>query len=66
MISTFSIKNPDAVECEMRITLSLSDWKILKDQIGMSQSGFPAWALRDSISDLVAHATKQFETQKTE
>lgn len=65
MTSTFSIKNPDAVECEMRITLSLQDWKALKDQIGTTQSGYLAWALCDSISELVAHATKQFETEKT-
>jgi len=44
--------NPDAVLVELKVTMSLGDWKALRDQLDPSH--FPSWPLRAMVTDLIA------------
>lgn len=53
----FSIENPDDVQCEMRITMSLKEWRQIRASLGTK---YPDWKLADMIGELIAMAEKRF------
>jgi hypothetical protein len=53
----FRIEEPDAIEATMEITMRLSDWIDLRDQLA---SEYPSWRLTACINSLVAQAHKEF------
>jgi len=58
--ATFFVVDPDKVELELTIKMTLGDWKKLKDQI--TSGGFPSWQLGNTISDMVMKANRHFQT----
>ena len=60
MKAKIKITNPDKVECTLKITLPLEEWKRLKDQL---ESGYPAWKLGNLIARLVSKVQEEFESE---
>lgn len=58
MNAKFEIKNPDAVEMTMTVTMSLRCWKVIRESMGIST--MPEIEFRREIDDLVMQATKVF------
>lgn len=61
MKGTYCITNPDLIECTLKITMPLGDWKNLKSQL---DSKHPNRKLADMISRLVGKATVEFEEEQ--
>lgn len=53
----FSVINPDDIQCEMTVTMSLKEWKQIAASLG---DAYPDWQLKGIITDLVMMAEKQF------
>ncbi|MEN6302230.1 MAG: hypothetical protein ABFD96_05855 [Armatimonadia bacterium] len=45
------LTKPDEIEATMSITLTLKDWKKLRDQISTNE--YPAWTLDRQIRDMI-------------
>lgn len=60
MKAMFKIANPGAIECTMAITMPLSHWKNLKQQL--ESNTYPSWKLKSAINELVYKAEKEFES----
>ena len=63
MKTEFTIALPDLVECTMKITMTLKDWKLLRDQLGSSQ--WPASQLSAAINECVTALARADSTTKT-
>jgi len=49
--------NPDSIEMTLEMTMTLREWKALKDEQPINE---PTWHLRKAIGDMVTKATKHF------
>jgi len=58
----FKASNPDAISMTLEITMSLKDWKALRQQLEVNEH--PSWALAGQIRDLVTHAEKHFYSEE--
>lgn len=68
MKAVFKIKDPNSVEVEMSITMTLGDWKKLRTHLNESESASlsPSWQLITAIRDLTAQAEAKFEHSEQE
>lgn len=55
----FKTSNPDGVMFTLNITMSLADWKLLKEQL--SGGSFPAWDLGVKINSMIQAASINIE-----
>lgn len=53
--STFKICDPDNVQMTLTVTMSMSEWKRLLQQL---PSDYPSWKLGDAIRDFVARSER--------
>lgn len=53
----FHCTNPDAIEFTLEITMNLSQWKRLQQQL---DNQYPAWDLASQIGAMIRHAEKEF------
>ncbi len=58
MRSTFAFTNPDNLECTLNTTMSMKDWKDLRDQL--LTGNFLSGDLHDDITNMVNQAEKVF------
>jgi hypothetical protein len=59
----FNIANPDAIECDLTLRMTLSEWKVLAKQL---PEQWPSHRLSSMISDLVSRAEKEFQKRDDE
>lgn len=54
--------NPMDQVYQVTITLQLSDWQVLVDQMRSMNGGnsYPAWQVIDGIEDVIKHAKEHF------
>lgn len=57
MKAVILISNPDSVELELNLTMTLHDWKRLRAQL---VGDYPSWKMSSLISAMVIKAEKQF------
>jgi len=57
MKTEFVVTNPDDVEIELRIRMTLRDWKTLREQL---EYKWPASRLRDDVRDMIQQAEARF------
>jgi hypothetical protein len=53
MRGTFKIEKPEDIDLTLTVTMSLREWRVLKDQM---TSDHPSWKLRGLIGDAVRKA----------
>ncbi len=58
MRAIFKFIQPNDVEATMSITMTVGQWRALRDQLSGSQH--PGWKLRSTIIDLLAEADRTF------
>lgn len=58
MRAVLKTTNPDEIEFTLTVTMSLKDWKELREAV--DGKTWPASRLHEQISDMVIHATKHF------
>lgn len=65
MKATYKLTDPDSVEATMTITMTLGNWKKLRDKLAAQPNAmsYPNFKLRDVIDDLVKKAQERFETE---
>jgi hypothetical protein len=59
----FAIEKPDDIDCTMKITMSLGQWKKLRAQL---PSEWPSMDLYRAIGDLVGQAEQTFYVSEAE
>lgn len=57
MRTDFKVTNPDEIEMELTICMSLKDWKELKEQLSKA---WPSWDLGKQIRDMICQANCHF------
>ena len=57
MKTEFIVTNPDEIEMEMTIKMTLGQWKKLKNQLA---DKWPSLDFGSRIQDMIFHATKHF------
>lgn len=57
MQSTFKLLNPDDIQAQVTVTMSLGQWKELRGQIG---DAWPGWKFASVISDVINKAEQSF------
>jgi hypothetical protein len=57
MRSKLTVLNPESIELELTVSMTLREWKQLRAQLGQ---GYPAWQFGIVIGNLVDHADKHF------
>ena len=57
MDTKFKASNPNSIEMEMSIKMTLKDWKLLKVQLSQE---YPSWAVGEQIINMVCDAEKHF------
>lgn len=57
MQADFKVINPDEIEMELRVTMSLKDWKQLNDQLS---EAWPSYDLGREIASMVNQADRHF------
>ncbi len=62
MRTKFYLDNPDDMQATMEITMSVKEWKELKEELS---DKYPSWQLSSSIMSLICQAEKVFN-EKTE
>jgi hypothetical protein len=60
MESTFKLEDVGKIKALMTVTMSLSDWQRLREQIA---STYPSWEFANAIDRLVKHATARYSQQ---
>lgn len=60
MKAAFQIQSPDEVQVSMTLTMSLKDWRRLREQLAAQ---YPAWYVGRAISELVGKATEAFHAK---
>ena len=62
MSAEFKINNPDKVEFELKLTMSLSDWKKFKEQLDTTNypQSYPTWTVLNEIRDMINQANAKF------
>jgi uncharacterized membrane protein len=65
MKTTIKIEDPENVELSMTITMPMSSWKKLNDQLSHAdiRSAHPSWELSRDISKLVEQMRKHFSEE---
>lgn len=63
MEANFKALNPDSLEMEMTISMTLKKWRELKEAI---KSQYPGWEFAGKISDMVYQAEKHFYPESEE
>lgn len=56
---TFTITKPEGVEMTLTITMSVKEWKLVKQQLRPSNSD-AEWYLDDSIRQMIEKAGQEF------
>jgi hypothetical protein len=56
----FQVEKPDDVVATLTITMTLRQWKELRDQLNQS---WPSWKLAAAITDVLYQTTKPFYEQ---
>lgn len=56
----YKLSRPDNSMATMKIEMSLSEWRQLKEQLS---SSYPAWRLSSAIQDLITRAEAHFEAK---
>lgn len=57
MRARFKIEKPEDIEATVTITMKLSDWEALRDQL---KDSWPSWKLTAVINDLLSQGGKIF------
>ena len=57
MKAEFSAAEPGKIECTLKITMPIEDWKALQKQLNDT---YPSWKLSIVITKIITHATKHF------
>ena len=57
MRADFKVTNPDEIEMELTLTMSLKAWKELQEQL---LGAWPAFTLARTISGMISQADKHF------
>jgi hypothetical protein len=52
------VVNPDSVNLSLTITMSLGEWKQLRDQLART---YPSWRLAETIGETVTHVEQHFD-----
>lgn len=55
----FYATKPDEMKFTLEISMTLGDWKKLKDQLVHKQE-WPGWSLEDEIQDLISQAERDY------
>jgi hypothetical protein len=55
--ATFKLANPDALVASMSISMTLEEWKRVRESL---PDTWPHWQLKGAITDLVMEAEKVF------
>jgi len=58
-MARFEARRPDNIEFTLTITMTLKEWKDLKERVGYNEN----WAIADAISKMTADAEKVFYTE---
>ena len=58
MKATYAVTKPDNVECTLKMTMTLGQWRKLREQL---ETSYPGWKLKSLISDLVSKVTESFD-----
>lgn len=68
MNASLKIAKPDETEITVTLTMPLSDWKRLRNQLEASPvfTAYPSWKMIEVIRDLVLHAETTFTASVTE
>jgi hypothetical protein len=61
MKARFELKEPDKMEATLSVTMTLENWKELKEQLS---DKYPAWQFGGFISDMVRQAEETFYGEK--
>jgi len=56
---TFEIAHPDGVEMTLTITMSVGEWKIIKERLKAGQTN-GEWTLDSTIRSMIDRANKEF------
>ena len=56
----FLLTDPDSAEATMTLTMTLREWKELRQQL---TTDYPAWRFGEAICSLVQHAHAKFHEQ---
>lgn len=63
--ATFKIENPDAVQCSLTASMTLAEWKQLRQALIETPRSSPVqFSFWGAIDRLVESAEKQFETTR--
>lgn len=57
MRAVFEIRNPDAVEASVTVTMTIKQWRELRGQMG---NAWPSWDFARVIGDVIRKAEQQF------
>ena len=58
MRGTFKFVSPNDLEASLTITMTIADWRLLKDQLRFGEQ--PSWQLSQLIGDVVTAAERHF------
>jgi len=61
MKARFKFTNPDEMEAEMVLQMTLGEWKRLRGQLSESRHHHPSGQLHDSVASLVKGFSAQYE-----
>ena len=57
MEANFAVTNPDEIEIELTVKMTLRNWKKLK---GCLKDSYPGWDFSRIITDMISQADKHF------
>ena len=57
MKSSFKLLNADKLECELKVTMTLEDWRLVKQELAKSH---PSVVLARAIGDMIYQAEQVF------
>lgn len=65
MYSRFKIYDPGQVEVTLSLTMKISEWRSLRDQILASpdRNDHPSWRIINKVKEMIDSAHKHFETE---
>lgn len=63
MRGAFQLKNPDAMEATLSLTMTVREWKNLRDQL---PTAYPSWKLGSLIEKTVGSASLIFHEEQVE
>lgn len=63
MKASFQLRNTDAVDATLAITMPLGRWKKLLEQLA---SDYPAWDIKRKIEQMIREAEQQYSMEHTD